>query len=282
MDLVDEFSIQDAHTCVSKARSGGFDLLYIALPLRDEAVIRFLLDALADSSVVVKYAPDLLGFELLHSSWSDINGIPVVHLQDSPIRGMSALLKCLEDVVLSLVILLLISPVLILTALAIKLTSSGPVLFKQTRYGLNGKPIKVWKFRSMTVCEDGAISQATKNDVRVTRVGAFIRRTSIDEMPQFFNVLGGSMSIVGPRPHAVVHNEEFRKIAPSYMRRHLVKPGITGWAQVNGWRGETDSEEKILKRTEFDLYYIQHWSIWFDIKIVFLTILKGFFNQNAY
>ena len=171
---------------------------------------------------------------------------------------------------------------LLLLSCAIKFTSKGPILFIQTRYGLSGTSIKVWKFRTMTVCEDGEITQAKKHDARITKLGFFCRRTSLDELPQFFNVLQGSMSIVGPRPHAVVHNEEFRKIAPFYMRRHLVKPGITGWAQVNGWRGETDSIEKILKRTEFDLYYLKHWTIWLDIRIIAKTIVKIFYDKNAH
>ena len=168
-------------------------------------------------------------------------------------------------------------------AAGIKLTSKGPVLFKQRRYGLRGEEIEVWKFRSMTVMENSdVVVQATKSDVRITPFGGFLRRTSLDELPQFFNVLGGSMSIVGPRPHAVAHNEEYRSQVQFYMLRHKVKPGITGWAQINGWRGETDTLYKMEKRVEFDLQYIKHWSVWFDIKIIFMTIFKGFVNKNAY
>ncbi|ECZ3015487.1 exopolysaccharide biosynthesis polyprenyl glycosylphosphotransferase [Salmonella enterica subsp. enterica serovar Cerro] len=180
-------------------------------------------------------------------------------------------------------ITLLISPVLCCIALAVKLSSPGPVIFRQTRYGMDGKPIKVWKFRSMKVMEnDKVVTQATQNDPRVTRVGNFLRRTSLDELPQFINVLTGGMSIVGPRPHAVAHNEQYRQLIEGYMLRHKMKPGITGWAQINGWRGETDTLEKMEKRVEFDLEYIREWSIWFDIKIVFLTIFKGFVNKAAY
>ena len=171
---------------------------------------------------------------------------------------------------------------LIVVAFLIKVSSKGNILFKQTRYGLGGQKIKVWKFRSMTVSENENVVQAKKNDARITRIGSFIRKTSIDEFPQFFNVIFGDMSIVGPRPHAVQHNELFRKSVPSYMRRHIVKPGITGWAQVNGWRGETDTEEKILKRTEFDLYYIENWSLLLDIRIIIWTAVSGFFGKNAY
>ncbi|MGL5310242.1 MAG: exopolysaccharide biosynthesis glycosyltransferase VpsL, partial [Plesiomonas shigelloides] len=175
------------------------------------------------------------------------------------------------------------SPVLLFVAIGVKLSSPGPVLFKQDRYGLGGKCIKVWKFRSMKVMENSdKVVQATRNDPRVTRFGAFIRRTSLDELPQFFNVLQGSMSIVGPRPHAVAHNEEYRAIVNRYMVRHMVKPGITGLAQINGFRGETDTVDKMEMRVKYDLRYIQTWSLALDIKIIFLTIFKGFVGETAY
>jgi putative colanic acid biosynthesis UDP-glucose lipid carrier transferase len=165
----------------------------------------------------------------------------------------------------------------------VKTTSKGPIIFRQKRYGLNGREINVWKFRSMTVTEnDSKIIQASKNDARFTPIGAFLRRTSLDELPQFLNTLTGCMSIVGPRPHAKVHNELYRTQIPKYMLRHTVKPGITGWAQINGWRGETDTIDKMEKRIEFDLYYIDNWSIWMDIKIILLTFIKGFIDKNAY
>jgi len=192
-------------------------------------------------------------------------------------------LKRIEDVVLASLILLLIAVPMLLIAIAVKLTSRGPVLFRQTRYGMDGRPIRVWKFRSMTVMEDGdAVIQASRNDCRITPLGAFLRRTSLDELPQFFNVLLGDMSVVGPRPHAVAHNEQYRRQVSRYMLRHKVKPGITGWAQVNGWRGETDTLEKMQKRIEFDLDYIENWSVWWDLKIVLLTLFKGFVHRNAY
>ncbi|ENH1714789.1 exopolysaccharide biosynthesis polyprenyl glycosylphosphotransferase, partial [Escherichia coli] len=191
--------------------------------------------------------------------------------------------KRIEDIIVSMLILILISPVLCVIAVTVKLTSKGPVIFRQTRYGMDGKPIKVWKFRSMTVMEnDNVVTQATKNDVRVTKVGRFLRRTSLDELPQFFNVLLGGMSIVGPRPHAVAHNEQYRILIDGYMLRHKVKPGITGWAQINGWRGETDTLEKMQKRVEYDLEYIREWSVWLDLKIIFLTVFKGFISKTAY
>ena len=177
----------------------------------------------------------------------------------------------------------MVAPALLAIACAIKLTSRGPVLFKQMRYGIDGKSIEVWKFRTMTVMENGEnIQQATKNDPRLTPIGGFLRRTSLDELPQFFNVLSGQMSIVGPRPHAVQHNEQYRQLIEGYMLRHKVKPGITGWAQINGWRGETDILDKMEKRVEFDLDYITNWSVWLDLKIVFKTIFKGFISKNAY
>ncbi|MGL9681222.1 exopolysaccharide biosynthesis polyprenyl glycosylphosphotransferase, partial [Escherichia coli] len=201
----------------------------------------------------------------------------------SRLIGINMLFKRLEDILVSSIILLFISPILLIISLAVKLSSNGPVIFKQIRYGMDGKPIQVWKFRSMTVMEnDDKVVQATKNDIRVTKVGKFLRSTSLDELPQFFNVLFGQMSVVGPRPHAVSHNEQYRTLIQGYMLRHKVKPGITGLAQINGWRGETDTLEKMEKRVEYDLLYIRGWSIWLDLKIIFLTIFKGFINKSAY
>lgn len=261
-----------------------YDEVYIALPMRAEERIKTILNAFADSSVTVKFIPDFFSFDLLHSSLTDIGGIPIISVYDSPLNSSGkALLKRLEDVVVSSLIIILISPLLLAIAAAIKFTSKGPVIFRQRRYGINGEEITVLKFRSMTVCDDGEkITQAKKNDARITWVGAFLRKTSLDELPQFFNVLAGNMSIVGPRPHACAHNEQYRKLVPKYMLRHLVKPGITGWAQVNGWRGETDTLDKMEKRIEFDLHYIDNWSLWLDFRIIVLTFLKGFINKNAY
>ena len=197
--------------------------------------------------------------------------------------GWYGVVKRFEDFVLSLFAIILTSPIMFIIAVAVKLTSLGPVIFKQKRYGLDGKEIKVYKFRSMTVCEDGAdVPQAKRCDSRITPFGAFLRKTSLDELPQFINVLQGRMSVVGPRPHAVAHNEQYRKQIRSYMLRHKVKPGITGWAQVNGWRGETDMLAKMENRVKDDLFYIENWSLWFDIKIIWLTVWKGLVNRNAY
>ncbi|MDM7191771.1 undecaprenyl-phosphate glucose phosphotransferase, partial [Klebsiella pneumoniae] len=227
--------------------------------------------------------PDILTFNILQSRTEEINGVPVVPLFDTRLNGINMVFKRVEDVFFSIIILFLISPVLAVIALLIKLTSPGPILFKQIRYGMDGKAIKVWKFRSMKVMEnDDRVIQATKNDTRVTKVGGFLRKTSLDELPQFINVLFGSMSIVGPRPHAVAHNEQYRKLIQGYMLRHKVKPGITGLAQVNGWRGETDTLDKMEKRIEYDLEYIRTWNIVLDIKIIFLTVFKGFIGKTAY
>lgn len=261
-----------------------FDEVYVCLPMCAEPKIKAILNLLTDTTAIVKFVPDLFTFDLMHAQWTDLKGIPVVSVFDTPLNASYArVIKRIEDISLSLIILLLITPLLIFIAFAVKFTSPGPVIFKQKRYGLSGKEIKVYKFRSMTTMDNGdTIKQATKNDARITRIGAFLRKTSLDELPQFINVIQGKMSIVGPRPHACAHNEEYRKLVPKYMQRHLVKPGITGWAQVNGWRGETDTLEKMEKRIEFDLHYINNWSLWFDIKIITLTVFKGFIASNAY
>ncbi|MGL4726218.1 MAG: undecaprenyl-phosphate glucose phosphotransferase [Scandinavium sp.] len=265
------------------ARGGKIHNVYIALSMQDEVRIKDLVRDLADTTCSVILIPDVFTFNILHSRIDEVNGVPVVPLYDTPLSGLNRVIKRLEDIVLSSLILLLISPVLLCISLAVKFTSPGPIIFRQTRYGMDGIPIKVWKFRSMKVMEnDAVVTQATQNDPRVTPVGNFLRRTSLDELPQFINVLTGGMSIVGPRPHAVAHNEQYRQLIEGYMLRHKVKPGITGWAQINGWRGETDTLEKMEKRVEFDLEYIREWSLWFDIRIVFLTVFKGFVNKAAY
>lgn len=265
------------------AKSGDFDELYIALPMNAEAKIAKLIFDLGDCSVAVHMVPDLFTFNLINARTSMIGRIPTVSIYESPLDGAGALVKKAEDFVLTSIILLIICLPMIAIAIAIKLTSKGPVLFKQRRYGLGGNEIMVWKFRSMTVAQDDdTVVQATKGDRRITPLGRFLRKTSLDELPQFINVMQGQMSIVGPRPHAVVHNELYRKSIDGYMLRHLVKPGITGWAQINGWRGETDSDEKMMRRIEYDLDYIKNWSLRFDLKIIVLTVFKGFINKNAY
>lgn len=278
-----EYCLGSLDDLMRKVRAGEIDSVYVALPLQSERLIEELVNQLADTTVSVYVAPDLFISELMHSRWVDFGGLPLVSVYETPFYGLYGWAKRIEDFILGGLILLLMSPVMALIAIAIKVTSSGPVLFKQRRYGLNGAVVEVWKFRSMTVCEDGEnIPQAKKGDARITPLGAFLRRFSLDELPQFINVLQGSMSVVGPRPHALAHNEQYRKLIKGYMLRHKVKPGITGWAQVNGWRGETDTLEKMQKRVQYDLEYIQHWSLWFDLEIVFLTVLRSFIGKNAY
>ena len=272
-------SLGNLEALIADAKIGKMDCVYIALPLRAEKRIKTLLSGLADTAVIVYMVPDFFVFELLHSSWQNLNGLPVISIYGSPLYGLGGVLKRLEDIVLSVLILIIITIPMLLIGLGVKLSSPGPILFKQRRYGLGGEKIWVWKFRTLKVCEDDeSFKQVIGDDPRITKFGNFLRRTSLDELPQFINVLQGQMSIVGPRPHPILLNEQFRTKIPKYMLRHVVKPGITGWAQINGFRGETDTLEKMENRIAYDLYYIENWSLWFDIKIVFLTIFKGFYN----
>ncbi|MBN8614076.1 MAG: undecaprenyl-phosphate glucose phosphotransferase [Deltaproteobacteria bacterium] len=251
--------------------------------MRAEARVTELLQGLADTTASVYYVPDFYVFDLLHGRWTLLADVPLISIFETPFYGVDGVVKRIEDIVLGVLAVLVASPVMLATAIAIKLTSKGPVFFKQRRYGLNGEVIEVLKFRSMRTQDDGAVvKQATKNDDRITPVGKFIRRTSVDELPQLFHVVTGSMSLVGPRPHAVAHNEEYRTRIKRYMLRHKVKPGLTGWAQVNGWRGETDTLEKMEKRIEHDLEYIRRWGLLFDLWIIFLTIFGRKVRQNAY
>jgi putative colanic acid biosynthesis UDP-glucose lipid carrier transferase len=262
---------------------GEVDIVYLAFSLLDQEKIKQVTDILQDTHVSVFLVPDLFVFDMLVARWQDIDGVPVISICESPFSGPSGFVKRAEDIILSTLILLLISPLMLVIAIAVKLNTPGPAIFKQRRYGLDGQEIIIWKFRSMTVCEDGeSVPQAQKCDPRVTPLGRILRRTSLDELPQFVNVLQGNMSIVGPRAHPVAHNEAYRKLIKSYMWRHKVKPGITGWAQVNGWRGETDTLDKMEMRVKYDLEYIRHWSLWLDLKIILLTVLKGFTGENAY
>jgi putative colanic acid biosynthesis UDP-glucose lipid carrier transferase len=265
------------------ARKGQVDVVYVALPLRAESRISEIVRKLADSTASVYVVADFLVFDLMHAQWSNVQNLPVVSVFESPFYGVNGWLKRVEDLVLGTLILMLIAVPMAVIALGVKLTSRGPILFRQRRYGLNGEEIRVLKFRTMTVTEDGPnVQQATKNDARITPFGGFLRRTSLDELPQFLNVLTGEMSIVGPRPHAVAHNEMYRRMIHGYMLRHKVKPGITGWAQVNGWRGETDTLEKMEQRVSHDLHYIQNWGLMFDLKIIFRTVFGSGTRQNAY
>ena len=259
------------------------DYVFVTYSTEEQGKINAAIKALGNSTATIYLVPDVLLADLLGSQWVMLGNTPLIILNDHPFYGGIWTLKKLEDLILGSIILVLISPLLLLITLAIKMTSPGPALFKQRRHGLNGEIIKVYKFRTMSTLDDGdLVIQATKNDSRITTIGKILRRTSLDELPQFFNVLQGSMSIVGPRPHALSHNEHYRRLIDSYMQRHKVKPGITGWAQVNGFRGETDTLEKMQSRVDFDLYYINHWSFGLDLKIILLTILNGFSGKSTY
>jgi len=264
-------------------RAHAISRVYLALPISTAPRIEELLNELRDTTASVYFVPNIFAFDLVQARCVEINGMPAFSICDSPMQGMSGFWKRAFDVVLASIALLLTLPVLLALTLAIKQSSPGPVLFKQRRYGLNGEEILVYKFRTMTVCEDGpVVAQATRQDSRVTPLGAFLRRTSLDELPQIFNVLEGKMSFVGPRPHAVAHNEEYRKLINGYMIRHKVRPGITGWAQVNGLRGETSTLDKMHQRVQYDIDYLKNWSLWLDLKIIGKTALTVLIDRHAY
>lgn len=262
-------------------KQNNIDGVYLTLPMRAESKLQHLVAGLADSTASIYMVPDIFFFDLmLGGIVTFFEDLPIVALRESPLRGFNSVLKRAEDLALSGIMLLAAFPAMLIIAILIKLTSKGPVFFKQWRYGLNGKPILVYKFRTMKVCEDGyQFKQATKDDPRVTALGAFLRKTSLDEMPQLINVFQGRMSIVGPRPHPVAMNETFRKLVPGYMLRHKIRPGLTGLAQVNGWRGETDTLEKMKKRIEYDLNYLRSWSLFLDLKIIFKTVIVVLRNE---
>jgi len=261
----------------------GINVVYITLPMNRNPRIVGLLDSLHDSTASIYFAPDVFMFNLVQSRFDLVNGIPVVAVRESPFYGVRGVAKRTCDIIAAGLILLLLGPIFIAVALGVWMSSPGPILFKQKRYGLDGKPIMVYKFRSMTVTEDGEshYTQVARNDSRVTRFGAFIRRYSLDEIPQLLNVLVGNMSLVGPRPHAVAVNEQYRRLIPSYMTRHKVKPGITGWAQINGYRGGDDLES-MSKRIDFDLEYLSNWSLRLDIIILLKTAVMVWGDRHAY
>jgi len=261
----------------------GVHEVYVTLPLGSQPRIVELLSEIQGTTASVFFVPDVFGISIIQGRLHDMNGVPVVGLQETPFTGTNRLVKRLSDVVLSLLILIFISPVLLAVAIGVKLSSPGPMIFKQRRNGLDGEEIVVYKFRSMRTQDDGqVVQQATKEDPRITPFGSFLRRSSLDELPQFVNVLQGRMSIVGPRPHAVAHNEQYRSLIRAYMARHKVKPGITGWAQIHGLRGETDTIEKMQARVEYDLEYLRNWSLGLDLQIIARTIKLVFFDRNAY
>jgi putative colanic acid biosysnthesis UDP-glucose lipid carrier transferase len=257
--------------------------IYICLPMRPDERVTRLLEELKDTTASVYFVPDLYAFDTMQAQVCDLDGIPLFAVRETPFNGMNGVLKRGSDIVFATILLLMIWPVLLALAAGVRLSSPGPVLFRQRRYGLYGESIYVYKFRTMRVCEDGqTVTQAQRNDPRVTRFGSFLRRTSLDELPQLFNVLSGTMSLVGPRPHAVSHNEEYRKVIAGYMLRHKVRPGITGWAQVNGYRGETETVEKMQRRVEYDLDYLRNWSLRLDLNILVRTALLVWRDRNAY
>ncbi|QTP55243.1 undecaprenyl-phosphate glucose phosphotransferase [Billgrantia sulfidoxydans] len=258
--------------------------VWICLPLEMGSTVREIMHALRHQTVEVRFIPEFGELQLLNHQISEVAGRFAIDLSVTPMVETARFVKRVEDIVLGSLFLLISLPVCLVIAIILKCQSSGPVLFKQYRMGINGKHFKVYKFRSMEVHEEsnGQVTQARRGDPRVTRFGAFLRRTSLDELPQFYNVLQGRMSIVGPRPHALAHNEKYKELVESYMKRHKVKPGMTGWAQVNGFRGETDTLDKMERRVEHDLWYINNWSVWLDLRIIAMTIAKGFANPNAY
>jgi putative colanic acid biosysnthesis UDP-glucose lipid carrier transferase len=259
------------------------DIVYITLPMTRHPRILRLMDLLRDSTVSIYFVPDLFVFNMIQARFDLVHGIPVVSVRESPFYGVHGVSKRICDLFIALTVVILMSPVLLSIAVGVRVTSPGPVLFRQRRYGLDGKPIVVYKFRSMTVTEDGDefYTQVTRTDSRVTRFGALLRKRSLDELPQLFNVIAGSMSIVGPRPHAVAVNEQYRQLIPSYMVRHKVKPGITGLAQVNGYRGGDDLES-MTKRVDLDLVYLSQWSMRMDMLIILKTAVIVWTDRRAY
>ena len=270
-------------TLADYVRTHNIDIIYIALPMASQPRILKLLEELRDTTASIYFVPDIFVFDLIQARVDSIGNLPVVAVCETPFYGFNGLLKRVSDYVLATLALVFLAPLMIAIAIGVKLSSPGPVLFKQRRYGVDGRQIYVYKFRSMTVTEDGdVVKQATKNDSRVTPFGAFLRKTSLDELPQFINVLQGRMSVIGPRPHAIAHNELYRKLIRGYMIRHKVRPGITGLAQVNGYRGETETVEKMKMRIEYDLAYLRSWSLLLDLQILLKTILVVLKKQNAY
>jgi putative colanic acid biosynthesis UDP-glucose lipid carrier transferase len=264
-------------------KASGIQIIYLSLPMASQPRILQVLDGLKDTTASIYFVPDMFVTDLIQGRTDSLHGMPVISVCETPFRGTAGVVKRLWDIFLAVTILTLISPIMLAVALAIKFGSPGPIIFKQRRYGLDGKEIVVYKFRSMSVTEDGekSYTQVTRHDARVTRVGAFIRKTSLDELPQFFNVLQGRMSVVGPRPHAIAVNEQYRKLISGYMIRHKVRPGITGWAQVNGFRGGDDLAS-MRRRIEFDLDYLRNWSLRLDLYIIARTVGVVFKDSKAF
>ncbi|UGB38277.1 undecaprenyl-phosphate glucose phosphotransferase [Frateuria soli] len=276
--------VGDLDHFLARLRDHAPDQIWVALPMRAEALIARLMEATADIPTTVRLVPDMFGYELINHHAGNVAGVPVITLRGSRVVGHARVIKAVEDRVLAALFLLLLAPLMLLIAVAVKFSSPGPIIYRQERHGLGGKEIEVWKFRSMRVHQEdeGKITQATRDDARVTAVGRFLRRSSLDELPQFINVLQGRMSIVGPRPHALAHNRQYSEQLRGYMQRHGTKPGITGLAQVRGFRGETNTLDKMASRVELDILYINRWTPWLDLKIILLTPVALLKSTNAY
>lgn len=271
------------HELPDYVRENGIDLIYIALPIRNIQRVTELLDNLHDTTASIYYVPDVFVFDLIQCRTDEIDGLPIVALCETPFYGSRGLIKRISDYLIAVTVLAVLSPLMLTIAIAVKSTTPGSVIFRQRRYGIDGREINIYKFRTMYVSEDADnVRQATRNDNRVTPIGAYLRKYSLDELPQFFNVLQGNMSVVGPRPHAVAHNEQYRKLIKGYMIRHKVNPGLTGLAQIRGFRGETETVEAMQQRVEADLEYLRNWSLGLDIKIVFRTVAVMFSDTKAY
>ncbi|MFM0214896.1 undecaprenyl-phosphate glucose phosphotransferase [Paraburkholderia caledonica] len=275
---------RDYQRMIELVRQRAIRELWLALPISKEKEIhRFVMD-LRNDFVNIRFIPDVRSLTLFNQPMVELLGVPAINLAASPITDLRVLPKRVFDRLFALAALTALAPVMLVIAAMVKLSSPGPVFFRQKRKGIDGHEFEIYKFRSMKVHKEeaGRITQATRRDPRITAVGAFLRRTSLDELPQFINVLRGEMSVVGPRPHALEHDDIYKDLVKGYMHRYRIKPGITGWAQINGYRGETDRIEKMMGRVKLDLYYMQHWTFWLDIKIVVLTLWKGFVGNNAY
>jgi putative colanic acid biosynthesis UDP-glucose lipid carrier transferase len=270
------------HDVAEYSRRNQVHVIYICLPISARSRIHALLEELRDSTASIYLVPDLSAFDLMQARFGEVRGLPLLAVRESPFCGLAGVWKRASDIVLSIATLFVAAPIMIAIAIGVRRSSPGPVLFRQRRYGLDGKVFIVYKFRTMSVCEDGVIQQATRDDPRVTPFGRFLRRSSLDELPQLFNVLIGNMSLVGPRPHAVAHNEHYRGLVSGYMLRHKVRPGITGLAQVNGQRGETNNLRKMNRRVEYDLEYLNDWSLGLDLRILLKTVLVIFQNRRVY
>ncbi|AIO69021.1 undecaprenyl-phosphate glucose phosphotransferase [Burkholderia oklahomensis] len=269
---------------VRRVRSREIGELWLVLPLSEEPQIHRIVTEFRNDFVNIRFVPDVRSLSFFNQEVIELLGVPAINLAASPITDVRILPKFVFDRLFALAALAMLSPAMLAIAALVKLTSPGPVFFRQKRKGIDGNEFEIYKFRSMKVHHEaaGKVTQAKKNDSRVTPVGRFLRRTSLDELPQFINVLKGEMSVVGPRPHALEHDDIYKDLVKGYMFRYRIKPGITGWAQINGFRGETDRIEKMMGRVKLDLYYMQNWSFWLDIKIVALTLWKGFTGSNAY